>query len=100
EQVTRAVAGSRVPTVVAIGHEVDISLAELASDKRASTPSNAAQLLVPDKAQMLRELPQIKKQLAAILTQITVTQTQYTKEAAKRLNEHADRILNTETQRL
>jgi len=49
EQVTRAVAASRIPTLVAIGHEVDISLAELAADQRASTPSNAAQLLVPDK---------------------------------------------------
>jgi exodeoxyribonuclease VII large subunit len=49
ERVIRAVAASRIPTLVAIGHEVDISLAELAADKRASTPSNAAQLLVPDK---------------------------------------------------
>ncbi|QQS17967.1 hypothetical protein IPL68_04925 [Candidatus Saccharibacteria bacterium] len=45
----RAVAGSRVPTLVAIGHEVDVSLAELAADCRASTPSNAAELLVPDR---------------------------------------------------
>ena len=42
ERVTRAVASSRVPTLVAIGHEVDESLAELAADMRASTPSNAA----------------------------------------------------------
>ena len=38
EIVTRAVAGSRIPTLVAIGHEVDLSLAELAADHRASTP--------------------------------------------------------------
>lgn len=56
EQVTRAVATSRIPTVVAIGHEVDVSLAELAADRRASTPSNAAELLVPDRKAALRQL--------------------------------------------
>lgn len=56
EQVTRAVAASRIPTIVAIGHEVDISLAELAADQRASTPSNAAQLLVPDKKHVLDQV--------------------------------------------
>ncbi len=49
EKVVRAISASRVPTLVAIGHERDISLAELAADQRASTPSNAAELLVPDR---------------------------------------------------
>ncbi|GAC1387147.1 MAG: hypothetical protein NVS1B7_5690 [Candidatus Saccharimonadales bacterium] len=48
EQVARSVAGSRIPTLVAIGHEADISLAERVADLHASTPSNAAELLVPD----------------------------------------------------
>jgi exodeoxyribonuclease VII large subunit len=56
EQVTRAVAASRVPTLVAIGHEIDISLAELAADQRASTPSNAAELLVPHYREVQQEL--------------------------------------------
>lgn len=56
EQVTRAVAASRIPTLVAIGHEVDISLAELAADQRASTPSNAAELIVPDRRELRHRL--------------------------------------------
>lgn len=67
EQVTRAVAASRIPTTVAIGHEVDISLAELAADRRASTPSNAAELLVPDKQYELTRLQEANNALAAAL---------------------------------
>jgi exodeoxyribonuclease VII large subunit len=63
EVVTRAVAASRVPTLVAIGHEVDVCLAELAADRRASTPSNAAELLVPDRTHIKRELNEASKQL-------------------------------------
>ncbi len=59
EQVVRAIAGSRTPTMVAIGHEIDLSLAELAADKRASTPSNAAELLVPDKTNEHLRLSQV-----------------------------------------
>lgn len=70
EQVTRAVAASRVPTLVAIGHEVDISLAELAADVRASTPSNAAELLTPDKKHVAVMLKENRRQLHAALRQV------------------------------
>jgi len=66
EQVTRAVAASRVPTLVAIGHEVDTSLAELAADVRASTPSNAAELLVPDREAVLRHLASQRHRLGDV----------------------------------
>jgi exodeoxyribonuclease VII large subunit len=64
EIVTRAVALSRIPTLVAIGHEIDLSLAELAADQRASTPSNAAEILVPTMKQAKDELKQAKVNLA------------------------------------
>jgi exodeoxyribonuclease VII large subunit len=47
EPLVRAVAGSRIPTLVGVGHETDQSLADMVADVRAATPSNAAQILVP-----------------------------------------------------
>ncbi len=56
ECLVRAVAGSHVPVLTGIGHEVDESLCDLAADRRAATPSNAAQLLFPDKHDLRRQL--------------------------------------------
>jgi exodeoxyribonuclease VII large subunit len=56
ELLVRAIASSRVPTLVGVGHEIDETLADLAADVRAATPSNAAQLLVPDRAEVKRSL--------------------------------------------
>jgi exodeoxyribonuclease VII large subunit len=67
EQVTRAVAASRVPTLVAIGHEIDMSLAELAADMRASTPSNAAELLTPDVKDVKKSLADQKSFLGRVV---------------------------------
>lgn len=61
ERVVRAIAASRIPTLVAVGHEVDVSLAELAADMRASTPTNAAQVVVPSRDEVLSGLAAIKK---------------------------------------
>ena len=67
ERVVRAVAGSRVPTIVAIGHEIDESLAELCADARASTPSNAAELLVPDREAELLYIEAVNSRLVGML---------------------------------
>lgn len=56
ELLVREIAASRVPTLVGVGHEVDTTLADLAADLRAATPSNAAQLLVPDRAAVIAEV--------------------------------------------
>lgn len=63
ERVVRAIAASRQPTVVAIGHEVDTSLSERAADMSASTPSNAAELLLPDSSEVLTNLNHMKTML-------------------------------------
>lgn len=67
EAVVRSISASRIPTLVAIGHERDESLAELAADVRASTPSNAAELLVPDRVQVLESLQGLKRYTANLL---------------------------------
>ena len=91
EQVTRAVAASRVPTLVAIGHEIDVSLAELAADQRASTPSNAAELLVPDRNQLLRALPiyaqQLRQQMEQRVTALQRQETKANKELTRQLQD-------------
>ncbi len=63
EVIVRSIATSRTPTVLAIGHEIDVSLAELAADIHASTPSNAAELLVPESSVLLGNLNSAKNQM-------------------------------------
>lgn len=54
EQLVRTIAASRIPTLVGVGHETDESLSDLVADVSAATPSNAAQIIVPDKAEVVR----------------------------------------------
>lgn len=56
ELLVRAIAASRVPTIVGVGHEQDESLADLVADVRASTPTNAAQILVPDRREIIQSV--------------------------------------------
>ncbi|MCL2037774.1 exodeoxyribonuclease VII large subunit [Candidatus Saccharibacteria bacterium] len=53
EKLVREIAASRVPIITGVGHEIDTTLADLVADVRASTPSNAAEILVPDKREIL-----------------------------------------------
>lgn len=98
EQVTRAVAGSRIPTCVAIGHEVDMSLAELAADRRASTPSNAAELLVPDRRHEIAQLEAVRNQLSSALENQVSAKRRALVEGVKLLHDSVERLLVRESQ--
>jgi exodeoxyribonuclease VII large subunit len=64
ERVVRAVAGCAVPIVSAVGHEQDTPLSDLAADVRASTPTAAARLVVPDERQLKERLDTARASLA------------------------------------
>lgn len=72
ERIVRAIVASKIPVITGIGHEVDESLADLAADVRASTPSNVAQLLTPDKRQLrdniLVKLAGLKREFLGAIT--------------------------------
>jgi exodeoxyribonuclease VII large subunit len=93
EQVTRAVALSRIPTMVAIGHERDISLAELAADVRASTPSNAAELLVPDRQQVLAHVQLTARNLHTEITEIITREKDELDRAVQQSTQAINRLL-------
>ena len=100
EQVTRAVAGSRIPTVVAIGHEVDISLAELAADQRASTPSNAAELLVPDRKAILQGLQAQRDRLSQLTVRALHDKRRELEQCKKILHDTAEVMVDQSRKQL
>ena len=56
ERVARAIFASDIPVISAVGHEPDVTIADFVADKRASTPSNAAELAVPERRDLIKHL--------------------------------------------
>lgn len=68
ERVVRALAASRIPTVSAVGHEIDVTLTDLAADQRALTPTHAAQLILPSQTQLLDYVHQLNRRFNSAVT--------------------------------
>ena len=67
EVVARAIAESDIPVVSAVGHEIDLTISDLVADRRALTPTEAAELVTPRRDQLLAELEGMRARLAQAL---------------------------------
>jgi len=85
EALARAIVASPVPVVSAVGHEIDFSLADFAADLRAPTPSAAAELLVPERFELLAQLAQLRRRLDAAVGRQHTALAQRNDQAGLRL---------------
>lgn len=69
EALARAVASCPVPVISAVGHESDFTICDFVADRRAPTPSAAAELAVPDKRELLQQFSEIGIRMNALLSQ-------------------------------
>lgn len=94
EPLAREIAASRIPTLVGVGHEVDHTLADMVADRRAATPTNAAEILVPDRQEIIRTAHQQATSLGYVLVQAIDQQSGRIREqldtAYRRIREQLD----------
>lgn len=99
EVVARAIYNSRIPTISAVGHEVDTSISDYVADLRAPTPSAAAELISPDRFEWLGRFEQLERSLIRILQNRISQQRFHLVQLVKRLRHPKDK-LNENMQRL
>jgi exodeoxyribonuclease VII large subunit len=85
ESLVRAIVASAVPVMSAVGHEIDTTLADLAADIRAPTPSAAAELLVPDRMELLAGLSRQRARLQEAMRRLMDAKAQRADRASLRL---------------
>lgn len=94
EMVTRAIFNMETPNIVAVGHEINVSLAELAADQRASTPTDAAHIVISSYVIILNKLTQFHYRLNASLYRIFSENGQILDSVYFRLNQVRNTFLN------
>ena len=101
EIVARAIFDSKIPIISAIGHEVDVTIADFAADLRAATPSAAAEIVSPDQSEWISRLAHLKQQLCnRIENKISLSQQQLKLQQQQLQYAHPGRQLELHAQRL
>ncbi|MGB5261542.1 MAG: exodeoxyribonuclease VII large subunit [Gammaproteobacteria bacterium] len=101
ETVARAIHACRIPIVSAVGHEVDFTIADFVADRRAPTPSAAAELVTPDQLEWLDQWRGLEARLLARMQQRLAAGTQQVQWLQKRLSlRHPGQYLRQQAQRL
>ena len=85
EVVARAVAAVELPIIVGVGHEVDFTIADFVADLRAPTPSQAAELAVPDQREWLKRFAHLEAQIAQCARYRIQQERKHTAQLAHRL---------------
>jgi exodeoxyribonuclease VII large subunit len=100
ERLVRAVAASPVPVVSAVGHEQDTPLCDLAADVRASTPTMAGKLVVPELSQLFGKLDRARGSLARCVQRTLERDAQRVEHSRERLRAAPKAALEREAQRV
>lgn len=101
EIVARAIAACPLPVVSAVGHEIDVTIADLVADKRALTPSEAAELVVPDQREIRGQLESVRDFLVASLRELVQdARREVDHLASRRVLTHPRERLHDQTQRV
>ena len=85
ERVARAIFSAETPIIAAVGHESDVSIADLVADLRAATPSQAAELASPDQGHWFRQIQQLSQRLHIALVRIGKQNKQQFRQLEQRL---------------
>jgi len=95
EALALAIRASRIPVVSAVGHEIDVTISDLAADLRAPTPSAAAELLAVEKESLIERLDEIKSRLQSSLKNYLKGMHQELIMLSKRLRDPRKRIADS-----
>ncbi len=101
EQVAWAIFESNLPVVSAVGHEIDLTIADLVADRRALTPSEAAELIVPSRDDLALLIQQHRRRLHnAILSALAASQSRYQALASRPAFRRPERLAAEASRRL